>query len=195
MALTRSQQMARIKGKDTRPEKLLRSALWQRGLRYRLDARVPVGRPDIVFPGKRLAVFVDGCFWHGCPLHYVRPRTRCDFWAGKLAANVDRDRRHTLALEAAGWTVVRLWEHEVTESIDLAADRVCSAARGDPPPPSASWRVHRVDCIDEARDRERRTLVDLRDPCWTRSEDGPRVGRGGRRQAPQVARENSNRLK
>ena len=67
MRLSRSEQMARICGAHTRPEVLLRAALWGHGLRYRLHAKTPVGRPDILFPGSKVAVFIDGCFWHGCP--------------------------------------------------------------------------------------------------------------------------------
>lgn len=90
--------MARIRGKDTGPEVALRRALWQAGLRYRLGMRVEGTRPDLTFPRARLVVFVDGCFWHGCPLHYVRPRTKEEFWALKLAVNTDRDRRQTVLL-------------------------------------------------------------------------------------------------
>src|SRR5215211_8176900 len=106
--------MARVKGKNTSPERILRSALWRNGLRYRLDYKVPAGRPDIVFPGPKVAVFVDGCFWHGCPAHYSRPRSQQEFWSEKLAANVERDRRQTLELESRGWRVVRVWEHEIS---------------------------------------------------------------------------------
>ncbi|HYO69174.1 MAG TPA: very short patch repair endonuclease, partial [Archangium sp.] len=87
MGLTRSEQMSRIRGKDTSPERLLRSALWRAGLRFRLQSRTPYGRPDVVFSKARVAVFIDGCFWHGCPDHYVRPRTRNDFWSSKLLEN------------------------------------------------------------------------------------------------------------
>lgn len=172
--------MARIKGRDTKPETRLRRALWQRGLRYRLDARVPVGKPDIVFPGQRLVVFVDGCFWHGCPLHYVRPRSRCDFWAEKLRANVERDRRHTETLEAAGFAVLRLWEHDVEDALERATDTVEQALRHGRFATGPAWRVVRVDLIDESRDWERRFLEDLRDPTLARTEDGPRQGRGGK---------------
>src|SRR5262245_52552772 len=113
MSLSRSQQMARIRAKNTRLERYLRSALWRGGLRYRLYARTPAGRPDIVFPKQRVAVFIDGCFWHGCPEHYVFPRTRRDFWLAKLKANVERDQRQMRALSEAGWAAVRVWEHDV----------------------------------------------------------------------------------
>src|SRR5688572_18812214 len=124
MGLNRSEQMARIKGFDTSPEIALRRALWARGLRYRLKIRTPGGRPDVVFPTERLAVFIDGCFWHGCPLHYASPRSRKDFWSAKLAENIDRDWRQSTALQAAGWCVVRLWEHEVVLDLVRAAKQV-----------------------------------------------------------------------
>ena len=113
MGMTRSENMARIHSSDTRPEVILRHALWRAGLRYRLNAKTPSGRADLVFRRGQLAVFVDGCFWHGCPDHYVRPRNREHFWAKKLRENVARDRRQTVTLEALGWRVYRIWEHDV----------------------------------------------------------------------------------
>jgi DNA mismatch endonuclease, patch repair protein len=102
--------------RDTRPELHLRSALHAMGLRFRVDH--PVGAPprapraDVAFPRQRIAVFVDGCFWHGCPAHAVRPRTNSSYWGAKIARNVARDARQTKALESAGWQVIRIWEHE-----------------------------------------------------------------------------------
>jgi DNA mismatch endonuclease, patch repair protein len=108
---------------DTGPERALRSALHRAGLRFRKDYRVRVGdlavRIDIAFPRQRLAVFVDGCFWHRCPEHATDPRAHRDFWAAKLHGNVERDRRVNAALGAAGWRVLRVWEHE--SSIEAAA--------------------------------------------------------------------------
>ena len=104
------------KRRDTRPERALRSELHRRGLRFRVDYPVPVEgrspRADIAFTRKRLAVFVDGCFWHGCPEHSQRPRANSDYWGPKLARNIERDRDQTARLEAAGWRVIRIWEHE-----------------------------------------------------------------------------------
>ncbi len=157
----RSALMSRIRGKDTAPETILRKALWAAGLRYRKHARAPIGRPDVVFKGKRVAVFIDGCFWHGCPDHYVHPRSKRDFWANKLADNVARDRRQTLALEAAGWKVVRAWEHEIFESLDRVVADVRAALDGHAPARRA-WRVVRVEELDRATDLERRHEVDLR---------------------------------
>lgn len=100
--------------KDTAPEMALRRELHRRGLRYRVDM-APLGgrrRADIVFTRARVAVFVDGCFWHRCPLHGTSPRNNGGWWSEKLDANVARDRATDLALTEAGWTVVRVWEHE-----------------------------------------------------------------------------------
>ncbi len=121
----RFQRQAR---RDTAPELLLRRELWRRGLRYRVDQKV-VGRRrrvDIAFTRAKVAVFVDGCFWHSCPIHSTRPKNNADWWAAKLEANVARDRATDDELIAAGWTVVRVWEHE---SVITAADRVQATIR------------------------------------------------------------------
>lgn len=175
MALSRSEQMARIKGVHTAPERVLRSALWRAGLRYRLYARAPIGRPDVVFPNQRVAVFIDGCFWHGCPQHYVRPRSREEFWAAKLASNVDRDRQQTMQLEALGWRVIRVWEHTVFEQCAEVVERVRDALRGGATSDSTEWRVRRVEVLDASSDLERRHLVTLRAPLRTRVVDGRRT--------------------
>lgn len=102
------------RGSDTGPERALRSALHGRGLRFFKNHR-PAGlrcRADVVFPTERIAVFVDGCFWHRCPIHGVTPRTNADYWTPKLERNVARDRRNDKALSSAGWKVVRVWEHD-----------------------------------------------------------------------------------
>ncbi len=114
--------MSRIKGTNTGPELLLRKALWHAGLRFRLYAKLP-GKPDIVFPGKKVVIFVDGCFWYGCPLHATHPKGNKVFWDRKLLSNVARDQRDTAALESAGWVVLRFWEHEVEGEIDSVLNR------------------------------------------------------------------------
>lgn len=112
--LSRSEVMARIRGKDTVPELPVRRAVWAAGLRYRLhDRRLP-GRPDLVFSGKRVAVFVHGCFWHcheGCNRFRI-PKTRTDWWMTKLGRNNARDAEVRAAIEVAGWNVVVIWECE-----------------------------------------------------------------------------------
>lgn len=110
--MTRSENMARIRSRDTKPEIRLRQALWAAGCRYRLHYDLP-GRPDIVFTAAKLAVFVDGCFWHGCPLHYSAPGTREDFWKSKLRKNVLRDMAADDALIAKNWQVIRIWQHDL----------------------------------------------------------------------------------
>jgi DNA mismatch endonuclease (patch repair protein) len=102
--------------RDTRPELALRSELHRRGLRYRIDARPVEGlrcRADIVFRRQKVAIFVDGCFWHGCPEHGTSPQTNASYWSAKIARNVERDRLNEAKLSDAGWVVIRVWEHEL----------------------------------------------------------------------------------
>jgi DNA mismatch endonuclease, patch repair protein len=128
----RSRNMAAIRRRDTHPERLLRSMLHRRGLRFRIDYPIRVDgsrpiRPDVVFPRARLAVFVDGCWWHGCPEHGQRASVHNSYyWRPKIAGNVARDRKHTLILESAGWRVLRFWEHT---PVDQVADAVQAAVR------------------------------------------------------------------
>lgn len=122
-------RMVSQRRKDTTPELAIRRALHRRGLRYRVDVN-PLGRgrgrADIVFAGPRVAVYVDGCFWHQCPEHGSMPRTNRDWWRRKLEANVRRDRGVDEALAAEGWFVIRVWEHEDPQE---AADRIESLVR------------------------------------------------------------------
>jgi DNA mismatch endonuclease (patch repair protein) len=115
---------------NTRPEIALRSELHQRGLRFRKEVAVRparrLRRVDIVFPRVRLAVFLDGCFWHGCPEHGNEPKKNIDYWRPKLARNVARDAQVSSELVSAGWHVIRIWEHEDTE---VAAARIERAYR------------------------------------------------------------------
>lgn len=119
-----SLRMGSAARRDTGAELALRRALHSRGLRYRVTYPVPGQRRrtiDVAFTRAKVAVFVDGCFWHGCPEHGTMPRSNSEWWTTKLAANHARDRDTDRVLEAQGWTVVRVWEHE---SPDLAAMRV-----------------------------------------------------------------------
>lgn len=108
------------KGRDTAPELRIRSLLHAAGLRFRVDHPLPVDRrrrADIAFTRAALYVFVDGCFWHGCPHHYVAPKTRAQFWRAKIEANMARDVDTSTRLEQAGATVLRFWEHvDATEA-------------------------------------------------------------------------------
>lgn len=125
----RRQMMSRIKGRDTGPELSLRRKVWALGLRYRLQYRIGRIRPDMVFVGKRLAVFVDGCFWHGCPQHSKIPKNNRDFWERKLGRNRERDAENTQKLEGDGWQVLRIWEHEIEASSEDCAQRVAAILR------------------------------------------------------------------
>ncbi len=125
---TRSRMMSGIRGKNTRPEMVLRRALHARGLRYRIHVREIPGRPDIVLPKYRAVVFVQGCFWHrhkGCRFA-TTPATRTDFWQAKFAANVERDRAAREALSSLGWRVAIVWECALRKSdqAEAAADQV-----------------------------------------------------------------------
>lgn len=118
------------KRRDTGPELAVRRAVHAAGLRYRVDFRPLPSlnrRADLVFTKSKVAVFVDGCFWHGCPEHHVIAQTNAAYWAGKVNANRRRDVETDVALHEAGWRVVRAWEHE--DSDDVAA-RVERAVRG-----------------------------------------------------------------
>ncbi len=114
--------MSRIRGRDTGPEIRLRKALWAMGYRYRTDHRCLGVKVDIAMPGRRIAIFVDGCFWHGCPYHAVRPKSNRSFWSRKLTANKSRDVRQSRMMRSKGWTVIRVWEHAVEkDAVALAA--------------------------------------------------------------------------
>lgn len=117
------------RSRDTGPEIALRRLLHAQGLRYRVHVRPLAGirrTADIVFRPTRVAIFVDGCFWHCCPEHYQAPATNPDYWIGKLQANVDRDRQTDALLADAGWLALRIWEHE---DPGIAARRVAKLVR------------------------------------------------------------------
>jgi DNA mismatch endonuclease (patch repair protein) len=121
----RSRNMARILGKDTSPEMIVRRLLHTMGYRYRLHARTLPGRPDLVFPSKRKAIFVNGCFWHrhqGCRYAY-RPKSRVDFWDRKFAQNVERDGRNLRAFADDGWEALVVWQCEIAD-VGLLRDRL-----------------------------------------------------------------------
>lgn len=181
--LTRSEQMRRIKGSNTEPEILLRRALWHTGVRYRVGGKTPAGRADIVFASRKVAIFIDGCFWHGCPEHYVRPRSKAEFWAKKLEENTARDSRQVVELESKGWKVIRVWEHDVFEHLDGVVDTiVAQLADGEAVPVTPSWRVWRVEPLDETGAFERRYLRELRVMAAERHVDQMRHTRKWKRQ-------------
>lgn len=124
----RSEIMRRIRGNGLWPERELRAELRRAGLRHRANARDLPGTPDVVVDHASIAVFVHGCFWHGCPEHYRRPKSRRAFWRAKLEANRRRDRRAARQLRAVGWSVLTVWEHDVRLDARAAADRIRRAA-------------------------------------------------------------------
>ncbi|TPW75736.1 very short patch repair endonuclease [Schumannella soli] len=112
--------------RDTSPELAVRRLLHARGFRYRVDFRLqpPLRtRADIVFTRARVAVFIDGCFWHGCPDHATAPKRNSDYWIPKLARNVERDRETDAALATAHWTVLRYWEHQPADEVAIQIER------------------------------------------------------------------------
>lgn len=122
--------MSQQSSRDTAPEVAVRRLLHAEGLRYRVNAPV-IGMPrrtiDIVFPRARIAVFLDGCFWHGCPQHATSPKSNAEWWRTKLDRNMARDQETSEYLRAAGWTVLRFWEHmpaeEIAATVRIAVDR------------------------------------------------------------------------
>ncbi|WP_084550591.1 very short patch repair endonuclease [Actinomadura rifamycini] len=117
------------KSRDTKPELALRRAVHAMGLRYRVSARLPLPKvrrtADMVFTRAKVAVFLDGCFWHGCPEHHTKSVTNADYWAEKIVKNRERDRETDALLRDAGWHVIRIWAHEDTgEAARRVADEV-----------------------------------------------------------------------
>lgn len=127
--LTRSEIMSRVKGKDSEAERALRSALHGRGIRFRLHRRIEGVTVDVVLPRLRVAVLVDGCFWHGCPRHATFPKSNRGYWLPKLAENKDRDGRQTADLRKAGWKVIRVWEHDCLPPTARILSRIVSLHR------------------------------------------------------------------
>jgi DNA mismatch endonuclease (patch repair protein) len=127
-----SQRMKRQPQHDTAAELAVRRQLWALGLRYRVHYRATGGRRrvDVAFTRARVAVFVDGCFWHSCPLHGTRPKANDEWWKAKLERNVERDRSADAELRAAGWTVVRIWEHEDPVTAAHRVAGIVARARG-----------------------------------------------------------------
>lgn len=124
-----SRRMSRQSAKDTGPEVQLRRELRRLGLGYRIEfplPGIPRRRCDIAFVGAKVAVFVDGCFWHSCPVHATLPARNAEWWAAKLRANVARDRSSDAHLQELGWLSVRVWEHEVPAD---AARRLAEVVR------------------------------------------------------------------
>lgn len=114
------------KGKNTKPEIRFRKALWEAGIRgYRLHWKKAPGKPDIAFPGKKMAIFLNGCFWHRCPKCALpMPKNNRDFWEAKFARNVERDQQKHEALTQENWKVLVIWECELKASLEVQVERV-----------------------------------------------------------------------
>lgn len=136
-----SRRMAKVRQKSTGAKVAVRRELYRRGLRYRVDFEVlkkPRRAADIAFPGRRIAVFVDGCFWHGCPEHATWPKQNAEFWRQKIEANRLRDADTSSRLLDAGWTVLRFWEHQspidaaenIAQTVAKANARRCTSPAG-----------------------------------------------------------------
>lgn len=119
----RSRLLARVRREGTAPELMLRRQLHRAGFRYRLRYPLP-GSPDLVLVSAKLAVFVDGCFWHGCPDHGTTPKTNTSFWRAKIERNKERDKSVDRQLTSLGWTAIRVWEHEVTHDLERVVARI-----------------------------------------------------------------------
>ena len=125
----RSRTMARIRSSGTAPEIQLRKALWQRGLRgYRLNVKALPGRPDVAWRKHRVAVFVDGAFWHGHPKAFRKGKSGA-YWDKKIRRNMERDRKANAALEEQGWTVLRFWDFDVKKNVGSCVDAIEDALR------------------------------------------------------------------
>jgi len=126
--LTRSEIISRIRRRDTLPEMRLRTSLHAAGLRYKVDHSIEGVHADVVFTKCRVAVFVDGCFWHACPRHGSMPTSNRSYWGPKLRENRKRDLRQTVRPRRAGWEVIRIWEHDCAP-IERAARRIERAVK------------------------------------------------------------------
>lgn len=120
----RSKIMSSIRGKNTKPEVTIRKMVWMRGKRYRIHDRSVFGNPDISNRSKNLAVFIDGCFWHGCKRCYKEPKTNTEFWRSKISRNQKRRKVVRSMLKKDGITMLQFWEHEIISNPELVADKI-----------------------------------------------------------------------
>lgn len=126
----RSYCMSRIRGKDTQPELILRKAISGAGIRgYRLKYKL-LGKPDIVFPKRKIAIFIDGCFWHKCPKCFSELSTTKKYWVKKIQSNIDRDQRVNKTLKKMGWKILRIWEHDTERNLNICLLRIRRLFKG-----------------------------------------------------------------
>ncbi len=120
----RSKTMAKIRGSNSKPELMLRKALWKENIRYRIHRKDLPGRPDLVIEKYQLAIFIDGDFWHGYEWHQRKPKTNQQFWIPKIERNMQRDRFVNHALQSLGYVVMRFWEHEIKQNLDASVNQI-----------------------------------------------------------------------
>ena len=125
----RSEIMSQIKGSDTSFEDSFRKKTWHRGLRYRKNVQNMKGKPDIYFPRKKLVVFLDSCFWHGCKHHCRMPKSNIEYWENKIKRNKKRDREVSRYYKNNDYRIARFWEHEIMDNCDRAIDKLESLVR------------------------------------------------------------------
>lgn len=125
-AQRRSEVMRAVRSNDTKIEVLFRKKLWAKGKRYRKNCRNVIGKPDIAFPGKKIAIFIDSCFWHGCPYHCRMPNSNKSYWIEKIKRNKERDKKVTRQLKKSGWKVLRFWEHSIQRDLSGCLKKVYS---------------------------------------------------------------------
>jgi len=147
----RSRMMAAVKGKNTKPELVIRSALHRRGFRFRLHRKDLPGRPDLVFTGRNAVIFVHGCFWHGHDCHLFRwPKSREDFWREKIGSNIERDRNQRETLVNAGWRIGTVWECALKGKTRLPFDSVVDQC--------AMWLKSDIKILEVSGDKTRATV-------------------------------------
>jgi DNA mismatch endonuclease, patch repair protein len=123
----RSRVMRLVKSQETSLEKKIRSRLWKRGIRYRENKSTLFGKPDLLVASKKVVVFIDSCFWHGCDMHLRMPRSNIDYWVNKINRNKKRDRFVNSHYKKRGWNILRFWEHQIKDNIELSVQRIAEA--------------------------------------------------------------------
>jgi DNA mismatch endonuclease (patch repair protein) len=125
----RSRMMSKVKSRNSKIELGLRKVLWRKGLRYRTNVSKLVGKPDLANVKRGFVIFVDSCFWHGCPKHFSIPVSRRKFWRKKLERNKSRDIEVSNYYHSQGWRIFRIWEHQIDKDVDSVCDWILSALR------------------------------------------------------------------
>lgn len=120
----RTRTMQAVKSKDSKMEVKFRSSLWRRGFRFFKNVKSLPGKPDVVFPKKKIAIFLDSCFWHGCPLHLKLPVSNADYWRNKIEKNRNRDKEINTIYKEMNWKILRIWEHDLKTDFESCLVKV-----------------------------------------------------------------------